>query len=230
MTILSFDLQVWPWPSTYPNVSNGTTTPHGEQLCQIILKSMHKCRIYDGLDKLIYVTFKCDLTFNLNGTFPPQGQQLCQIIFKSTHKRSSWHRQIRTHAYTQAHTPYKTCNSYVLLYCKGAWACSHFQNSLMSIIVVEKYWLKAQISAVESLSQSDLVLSEVTWGGINKYNNVLCSFKGNGWVNYLRFYFLFNSIPVISGWWVDDNERLCEMEPRLWMRRFRFEQGSNLER
>ena len=48
--------------------------------------------------------------------------------------------------------------------------CSHFQNSLMSITVVEKYWLKAQISAVESMSQSDLVLSEVTWGGINKYN------------------------------------------------------------
>ena len=56
-----------------------------------------------------------------NGTFPPQGQQLCQIISKSMHKRSSWHRQIWTHAYMQAHTPYKTCNSYVLLYCKGAW-------------------------------------------------------------------------------------------------------------
>ena len=45
---------------TRTNVSNGTTTPQGEQLCQIFLKSMHESRIY-GPDKLIYVTFKCDL-------------------------------------------------------------------------------------------------------------------------------------------------------------------------
>ena len=42
------------------NVSNGTTTPQGEHLYEIILQSMHKCRSY-GPDKLIYVTFKCDL-------------------------------------------------------------------------------------------------------------------------------------------------------------------------
>ena len=30
--------------NTCTNVSNGTVTPLGEQLCQIILKSMHKCR------------------------------------------------------------------------------------------------------------------------------------------------------------------------------------------
>ena len=29
----------------------------------------------------------------------------------------------------------------------------------------------------------------------------------------LRFYFLFNSITVLSGRYVDDNERLCAMEP-----------------
>ena len=60
------------------NVSNGTTTPQGEHLLKIILKSMHKCRSY-GPDKLIYVTFKCDLdlkptqTVVSNGTSPPQG-------------------------------------------------------------------------------------------------------------------------------------------------------------
>ena len=40
------------WPSTYPNKClNGTFTPQGEKLFQIILKFMHKCRSY-GNDKL----------------------------------------------------------------------------------------------------------------------------------------------------------------------------------
>ena len=30
---------------TQTNVSNGTTTPQGEHLCKIVLKSIHKCRI-----------------------------------------------------------------------------------------------------------------------------------------------------------------------------------------
>ena len=42
------------------NVSNGNFTLQGEHLCKIILKSMHICRSY-GPQKLIYVTFKCDL-------------------------------------------------------------------------------------------------------------------------------------------------------------------------
>ena len=49
----------------------------------------------------------------------------------------------------------------------------------------------------------------------------------NGWMDDLRFYVLFNSISVISGRWADDNERLCAMEPRLRLRRFRLERGSN---
>ena len=48
-TILSFDLQVWPWPLTYlNNCFRWTATPQGEQLCQIIVKSMHNCRSYGG--------------------------------------------------------------------------------------------------------------------------------------------------------------------------------------
>ena len=35
---------------TQTNVSNGTTTPQGEHLYKIILKSRHKCRSY-GPDK-----------------------------------------------------------------------------------------------------------------------------------------------------------------------------------
>ena len=42
------------------NVSNGNFTLQGEHLCKLILKSMHICRSY-GPQKLIYVTFKCDL-------------------------------------------------------------------------------------------------------------------------------------------------------------------------
>ena len=49
----------------------------------------------------------------------------------------------------------------------------------------------------------------------------------NGWMDDLRFYVLFNSISVISGRWADDNERLCAMEPRLRLRRFCLERGSN---
>ena len=42
-----FDLDLGP---TRANVSNGTSTHDGEQLCQIILKSIHTCRTY-SLDK-----------------------------------------------------------------------------------------------------------------------------------------------------------------------------------
>ena len=33
----------------------------------------------------------------------------------------------------------------------------------------------------------------------------------------LQFYIFFNSISVISRWWVGDNERLCAIEPRVWL-------------
>ena len=49
----------------------------------------------------------------------------------------------------------------------------------------------------------------------------------DGWMNDSLIYILFNSISVKSGQWVDDNEMLCAMEPRLQLRRFPFEWGSN---
>ena len=81
-------------PPTWAKISNGTATPWGEQLCQIIL-NMHKCRRY-GPDKLnlwpfYHLTFKCDLDLQLtwtnvsNGTATLQKEQLCQIILKSMH-------------------------------------------------------------------------------------------------------------------------------------------------
>ena len=49
-----------------------------------------------------------------------------------------------------------------------------------------------------------------------------------GWMeDDLRFYVLFNSISVMSGQLADDNERLRAMEPRLRLRKFRLERGSN---
>ena len=36
----------------------------------------------------------------------------------------------------------------------------------------------------------------------------------------MRFYILFNSISVILGQWKVDNERLCALGLRLWLRRF----------
>ena len=49
-----------------------------------------------------------------------------------------------------------------------------------------------------------------------------------GWMDDLRFCVVFKSISVISGRWVDDNGRLCAMEPRLQLRKFHLEWGSNL--
>ena len=40
-----------------------------------------------------------------------------------------------------------------------------------------------------------------------------------GWMDDLRFYFLFNSISVISRRWADDNERLCAMKTLLRLER-----------
>ena len=110
MTILSFDLQVWAWPSKYlNNVSNYTSTGQGEKLCQVIFKSMHKCTSY-GPDKLnlwpfYHLTFKCDLDLQpnwtniWNGTSAPQGEQLRHIFLKSMHyvEVMSWTNSIYDH-------------------------------------------------------------------------------------------------------------------------------------
>ena len=41
-------------------------------------------------------------------------------------------------------------------------------------------------------------------------------------MNDLLFYFIFNSISVISGQWDGDNERLCTVEPCLHLESFLF--------
>ena len=47
--------------------------------------------------------------------------------------------------------------------------------------------------------------------------------QNDGLMDDLRFYVLFNSISVISGRCLDDNERLCAMKLRLRLRRFHLE-------
>ena len=54
-------------------------------------------------------------------------------------------------------------------------------------------------------------------------HSLTCPDQMDGWMDDLRFYVLFNSISVISGRCLDDNERLCAMELRLGMRRFHLE-------
>ena len=44
----------------------------------------------------------------------------------------------------------------------------------------------------------------------------------------LPFYVLFNSVSVISGRWEVDNERVCAMELRLRLRRFRLKRAIEL--
>ena len=50
-----------------------------------------------------------------------------------------------------------------------------------------------------------------------------CLPKSDGWMDDLRFSVLFNSMSVISGRCLDDNERLCAMKFRLRLRRFHLE-------
>ena len=47
------------------------------------------------------------------------------------------------------------------------------------------------------------------------------------WIDDFRFYVLLTSISVISGRWEVDNERLCAMELRLLLKRFRLERDRN---
>ena len=91
---LSFGLNLQP---TWTTVSNDTSTPQGEQLCHIILKSKHKCRSY-GPDKcnlwsFYQLTFKCDhdcqptwTRFKWHCYSSRRTTKLCQILWKSMHK------------------------------------------------------------------------------------------------------------------------------------------------
>ena len=78
---------------SWKNVSNGISTHQGEQLCQIILKSMHRCESYGPENfnswPVYHLTFKCILDLQrtwkngLTGTFTPRGEQLAKLFWNS---------------------------------------------------------------------------------------------------------------------------------------------------
>ena len=78
ITILSFDLQVWPWPSTYLNKCFKWT----QLLCQIILKSMHNIKVMAQTssiyDHFIIWSSSVTLTFNI----PEQMFQKTLLLLK----------------------------------------------------------------------------------------------------------------------------------------------------
>ena len=136
-----WDLNLQP---TCANVSNGTSTPQGEQLCHIILKSMHKYRCY-GLSMLrlwrgLDLQSMCKNVSN--GTSPPQ------IILKSMHKCRSYGpnksggtdgcTHALMHSLTHTHTRNKNCNSYVSLYRKRAWQKSTNNSVLTATLTISK--------------------------------------------------------------------------------------------
>ena len=89
LTFMS-DLDLQP---SWTNVLNGTSSPQGQQPCQIILKSMHKCTS-NSLDKLnlwpfSHLTFKYDLVLQSTWT-NVSSEQRCQIILKFMHKCTSY--------------------------------------------------------------------------------------------------------------------------------------------
>ena len=69
---------------------------------------------------------------------------------------------------------------------------------------------------MQSLCQQDLKRTTERFASCIEQKQILDI--RNGWVDDFRFNVLFNSISVISGRCLDDNERLCAMELGLRMR------------
>ena len=117
---------------TWTNVLNGTFIPPGEQLCQMILKSLHKCKSYcqgkRNLWPFYHLTFKCDIDLQPTSMFKwfkwhfyysrrttvPKYFEIHAEIYKLCPGR------IRPDAGTySAHTPNWSCNNYVSLTASG---------------------------------------------------------------------------------------------------------------
>ena len=82
------------------------------------------------------------------------------------------------------------------------------------------FYLKKYLSFANSEDADQMLRFAGVRSGSEMFDYVLSM---DGWMDDLRFYVLFNSISVISGRCLDDNERLCAMELRLRLRRFHFE-------
>ena len=102
--ILSFDLQMClDLQRTRTNVSNGFSTPKREQLRQIILKFMHKCRSY-GKEKSGRRMHNTQRTTHIQRT-----DQLCLTHRKGSRKTSQL---LEEHNYFPSEYQYVDCITY----------------------------------------------------------------------------------------------------------------------
>ena len=87
---------------------------------------------------------------------------------------------------------------------------------MMSILTVEDI-LACRPNGSRRLCTEDQTRVDVIGSKINRKAIIK-----DRWMDALRFYVLFNSVSLISGRWKVDNERMCAMELRLRLRRFRL--------
>ena len=71
--------------------------------------------------------------------------------------------------------------------------------------------LSAPLHSVSFLYTTDTDMTDTIRRAIKLHPSIHQNTK-DGWMVDLQFYVLFNSISVISGRCLDDNERLCAME------------------
>ena len=98
------------------NVSN-------EQLCQNFLKSMHKCRSYDPDRQHEWPFYHWPSSVTLAFNLPKKVFQMALLLKINNCAKLCWNTcinvevmaRIKPERTTQAHTPNKICNSYVLL-------------------------------------------------------------------------------------------------------------------
>ena len=89
--------------------------------------------------------------------------------------------------------------------------------------VVNTLYISKKVPSVIMIMKR-IVQSKVQNTSLNNKQNHQ---ERDGWIDDLQFYVLFNSILIASERRADNNERLYAMEPRLRLRRFRLERGSN---
>ena len=74
---------IWPWPSTYLNKCfNETSTCWGEQLCAIIIKSMHKCTVIVWTSSIYDHFLICLSSVTLTFNQPQQMFQMALLLLK----------------------------------------------------------------------------------------------------------------------------------------------------
>ena len=77
--------------------------------------------------------------------------------------------------------------------------CKHVANSIFKVKILISLWsVFPHFMTVVSVYEKRKVLSVKG-----------AKVQDSRWMDDLQFYILFNSISLLSGWWVSDNERVC---------------------